>query len=160
MDLTGTIGGPNMGDPIGQVGAGCLRYVLITPARNEAQYIERTLESMVAQTHLPVAWVVVSDGSTDRTEDIVSAYDQHHSWIHLVRRPDRRERNFAAKVECFNAGFEVVRDLQFDVIGNLDADISFESDYFAFLMARFGETPRLGVAGTPFVEHGRHYDYR
>jgi poly-beta-1,6-N-acetyl-D-glucosamine synthase len=137
-----------------------LRYVLITPARNEAKNIGRALESMIAQNHRPLAWVVVSDGSTDQTDEIVSSYQQQHDWIQLIRRPERRERNFAAKVECFNAGFQAVRNLPFDVIGNLDADISFEPDYFEFLMARFAEEPGLGVAGTPFVEHGKHYDYR
>ena len=137
-----------------------LRYVLITPARNEAENIGRTLESMVAQTYRPLAWVIVSDGSTDQTEDVVSAYLREHDWIQLIRRPDRRERSFAAKVECFNTGFQAVRNLQYDVIGNLDADLSFAPDYFAFLMARFAEEPRLGVAGTPFVEQGTHYDYR
>lgn len=137
-----------------------LRYVLITPARNEAKNIGRALESMIAQTHRPLSWVIVSDGSTDQTENIVSAYQQQHGWIQLIRRPAQRERNFAAKVECFNVGFQAVRNLDFDVIGNLDADISFAPDYLAFLMARFAEEPRLGVAGTPFVEHGKHYDYR
>jgi glycosyltransferase involved in cell wall biosynthesis len=115
---------------------------------------------MVTQTYRPLAWVIVSDGSTDHTEDVVSAYLREHNWIQLIRRPDRRERSFAAKVECFNAGFEAVRNLPYDVIGNLDADLSFAPDYFAFLMARFAEEPRLGVAGTPFVEQGTHYDYR
>lgn len=115
---------------------------------------------MVAQTHRPLAWVVVSDGSTDKTDDVVSAYLQEHDWIQLIRRPERRERNFAAKVECFNAGLQAVGHLQYDVIGNLDADLSFAPDYFAFLLARFAEEPRLGVAGTPFVEQGAHYDYR
>jgi biofilm PGA synthesis N-glycosyltransferase PgaC len=143
-----------------QLGRTPLRYVLITPARNEGENIGRTLASMVVQTHRPLVWVVVSDGSTDRTEDIVSEYVQKHDWIKLIRRPVRRERSFAGKVECFNAGLQAVRELRYDVIGNLDADLSFESDYFAFLMARFAEEPRLGVAGTPFVEQGRHYDYR
>ena len=135
-------------------------YVLVTPARNEGEHIGRTLASVVAQAHLPLRWVVVSDGSTDQTDDVVSAYQQQRDWIRLVRLPNQRERSFAAKVDCFNAGLRALRDVQFDVIGNLDADISFGADYFEFLMARFAEAPRLGVAGTPFVEGGTHYDYR
>jgi biofilm PGA synthesis N-glycosyltransferase PgaC len=158
--VNGSYGDHDRLEQRGQFGRTALSYVVITPARNEGEHIGRTLESMVAQTYRPLAWVVVSDGSTDQTDDIVSAYRQQHDWIQLIRRPDRRERNFAAKVECFNAGFQAVRNLHFDVIGNLDADISFEPDYFAFLMARFAEEPRLGVAGTPFVEQGKHYDYR
>jgi len=137
-----------------------LRYVLITPARNEEEHIGGLLRSVLAQTDLPLAWVIVSDGSTDRTEELVSEYERRYEWLRLLQRPKRQERHFAAKVEAFNAGFEVVRSLTFDVIGNLDADISFGSDYFAFLMSKFAETPDLGVAGTPFVEQGRHYDYR
>ncbi len=74
--------------------------------------------------------------------------------------PERRDRQFAAKVHSFNAGYEVVKDLDFDVIGNLDADISFGRDYFQFLLGKFKEKHMLGVAGTPFVENGSHYDYR
>jgi hypothetical protein len=137
-----------------------LGYVLITPARNEAQYIRFTLESMLAQTCPPIRWVIVSDGSTDGTDDIVGEYSRKCNWIELIRMPVHRDRSFAAKVQCFNAGLERLKDLQFHILGNLDADISFEPDYFAFLLGKFAATDRLGVAGTPFAEAGRHYDYR
>src|SRR5262249_28180253 len=137
-----------------------LRYVVVTPARNEEKYIGLVLESMIAQTHRPERWVIVSDGSTDRTDDIVAGYQKRCDWIRLVRMPERRDRSFAAKVQCINAGLNELKDLEFDVVGNLDADISFEPDYFAFLMEKFGQNQALGVAGTPFVEKGRHYDYR
>jgi biofilm PGA synthesis N-glycosyltransferase PgaC len=136
------------------------RYVLVTPARNEAEFIGLTLESMIAQSHLPERWVIVSDGSTDGTDDIVARYQSNHAWIRLVRMPERRDRTFAAKVHGFNAGVAELDGVEFDVIGNLDADISFGPDYFAFLMHKFAENPRLGVAGTPFVERNTHYDYR
>jgi poly-beta-1,6-N-acetyl-D-glucosamine synthase len=71
------------------------KYVLITPARNEAQSIELTIQSVVAQTIRPLRWVIVSDGSTDETDNIVSKYAAEHPWIELVRTPDRRERHFA-----------------------------------------------------------------
>jgi biofilm PGA synthesis N-glycosyltransferase PgaC len=137
-----------------------LRYVLITPARDEEQYIRHTLESMVTQTYPPVRWVVVSDGSTDATDEIVDQYRECHDWIQLIRMHEHRDRNFAAKVHCFNAGFEEVKDLPFDVVGCLDADVSFEPDYFEFLLEKFAENPHLGVAGTPLVEGGRRYNYR
>ena len=140
--------------------SGRLRYALITPARNEEQYIGLTLESMVRQTRPPVRWVIVSDGSTDRTDAIVESYRKQVDWIELVRLPEKRDRTFAAKVHGFNAGWARLKDVGYDVIGSLDADISFEPDYFEYLIARFDENPRLGVAGTPFVEHGRAYDYR
>ena len=129
-----------------------MRYVLITPARNEEAFIGKTLDSMVAQTVLPEQWVIVDDGSTDRTAEIIESYAKRYSWIELVRRQQRRERNFAGKAYAFNAGFERVRKLQFDVVGNLDADVSFEPDYFEFLVGAFSEFPQLGVAGTAMRE--------
>jgi len=136
------------------------QYVLITAARNEERYIRRTLDSVVAQTHRPLRWVIISDASTDRTDDLVKEYRQRCDWIDLIRMPEHRDRSFAAKVQCVQAGLEQVRHVHFDVVGSLDADISFAPDYFEFLLAKFAENPRLGVAGTPFVEAGRHYDYR
>jgi glycosyltransferase involved in cell wall biosynthesis len=129
-----------------------LKYVLITPARNEEAYIEKTIQSVISQTVLPRKWVIVSDGSTDSTDDIVKKYLVGNTWIGLLRMPEHGDRQFAAKVHCFNAGYEKVKDVKYDIIGNLDADISFEKDYFEFLLSKFNENPKLGVAGTPFVE--------
>jgi glycosyltransferase involved in cell wall biosynthesis len=129
-----------------------LRYVLVTPARNEADFIEQTMRSVVAQTVPPSKWVIVSDGSTDGTDEIVKRYASQYSWIELVRMPERRDRQFAAKAHAFNAGCAQLKDVPFDIIGNLDADITFDPDYLGFLLEKFGANPRLGVAGTPFVE--------
>ncbi|NIT60115.1 MAG: glycosyltransferase [Aliifodinibius sp.] len=135
-------------------------YVLISPAHNEQACIEKTIQSVVSQTILPEKWVIVSDGSTDRTDEIVQQYLTGNPWIELVRMPVHCDRHFAAKARCFNAGYQRVQDLDFDIIGNLDADISFEKDYFEFLLNKFAENPRLGVAGTPFVQGALTYDYR
>lgn len=135
-------------------------YILITPARNEEANIERVILSMISQTVLPCKWVIVSDGSTDRTDDIVMHYLANNPWIELVRMPEHMERDFSAKVNCFNTGYARAEDLDYDVVGNLDADISFGPDYFEFLLSKFQSDPDLGVAGTPFVEEGKHYDYR
>jgi len=137
-----------------------LRYVLITPARNEASLIQQTIEAVVNQTLRPAKWVIVSDGSTDGTDEIVQRYVIQHDWIELVRMPERRERDFAGKVRAFQAGQARLQDVDFDIIGNLDADLTFDKDYFAFLMGRFLENPRLGVAGTPFQDDSLQYDYR
>jgi biofilm PGA synthesis N-glycosyltransferase PgaC len=134
-------------------------YVLITPARNEAEYIELTLKSVVAQTVPPLRWVIVSDGSTDGTDDIVRKYTANHPWIELVRMPERRERNFAGKAIAVSTGQKKLGELQYGVIGNLDADVSFDPDYFAFLMDRFAENRKLGVAGTAFREGNLSYNY-
>jgi poly-beta-1,6-N-acetyl-D-glucosamine synthase len=129
-----------------------MKYVLITPAHNEEAFIEKTLVSMAAQTMLPQRWLVVDDGSTDRTAEIVRHYLRRYPWIQLVQLPKRQGRNFASKAHAFNAGFKRVSSLPFDVIGNLDADISFDGDYFEFLLSKFAEFPRLGVAGTAMRE--------
>ena len=137
-----------------------LSYVLITPARNEERFIELTIKSVVAQTVRPLKWAIVSDGSTDRTDVIVQRYVLDHPWIELVRMPERQERNFAGKVQAFNAGHARMAGLKYDIIGNLDADVSFDAEYFEFLLGKFGENPRLGVAGTPYREGSFQYDYR
>ncbi|MDP3068881.1 MAG: glycosyltransferase family 2 protein [Opitutaceae bacterium] len=129
-----------------------LSYVLVTPARNEAAFIAGTITSMIAQTARPQRWIIVSDGSTDGTDDIVRRHAAQHPWIELLRMPEHRDRTFAAKANCFAAGFARLQNLEFDLVGNLDADITMGPDYYEFLLARFAERPRLGVAGTPFVE--------
>jgi poly-beta-1,6-N-acetyl-D-glucosamine synthase len=135
-------------------------YVLITPARNEEASIEKTIQSVISQTVKPRKWVIVSDGSTDRTDEIIKRYLPVHPWLELVRTPERKERHFAGKVMAFNAGYEKVRHLDYDIIGSLDADISFDTEYIGFLLSKFVQFHELGVAGTPFREGNAQYDYR
>lgn len=136
-------------------------YVLITPARNEADFIELTLKSVVSQAVRPLRWVIVSDGSTDGTDDIVSRYAADNLWMELVRMPVRIERNFAGKVSAFNAGYDRVKEMQFDAVGNLDADTSFDEDFFSYLLERLAEDPKLGLVGGQLVdaESNQKYDY-
>jgi GT2 family glycosyltransferase len=129
-----------------------LTYVLVTPARNERDLIEGAIRSVIAQTHLPSKWIIVSDGSTDGTDEIVARFAKTHTWIESLRMPEHRDRSFAAKAVCFNTGYDYLKSRNFDLIGNLDADITFGPDYYEFLVGRFAEMPRLGVAGTPFIE--------
>jgi len=136
-------------------------YVLITPARNEAQFIESTIQSVVAQSALPLRWVIVSDGSTDGTDEIVSRYAAQYEWIELLRMPERKERHFAGKVHAFNAGKARVEDLPYEAIANLDADITFDEDYIAYLLEKLAADSTLGVVGTPYVETTKEtFDYR
>ncbi|MBZ5581664.1 MAG: glycosyltransferase family 2 protein [Acidobacteriia bacterium] len=136
-------------------------YVLITPARDEARFIERTIRSVVAQTVRPLRWVIVSDGSTDGMDDIVREHLPRNPWMEFLRMPERSERDFAGKVHAFNAAYARVQGLKYDAIGCLDGDVSFEQDYFAFLLRKLAEDSALGVVGTPFQD-GSHpiYDYR
>jgi len=129
-------------------------YVLITPARNEEAFIEKTIESVIHQTVLPTKWVIVDDGSTDRTPEIVSRYLVQYPWIEMVQMPQRRDRSFAAKVGAFNAGYERVKDLDYQILGNLDADLSFDADYVELILSKFNADANLGVAGTVFKEDG------
>lgn len=137
-------------------------YVIVTPARNEGRFIEQTIQSVLAQTVLPLKWVIVSDGSTDETDAIVRKYSEQHAWIELVRMPERRERHFAGKVYAFNAGQDRVKNLPYQVIVSLDADITFDEEYFAFLLEKLATDPGLGLVGTPFRDTGTNgtYDYR
>lgn len=135
-------------------------YVLVTPARNEAELIGQTLESMIAQTYLPLRWIIVSDASTDETERIVRGYTRRFAWIELLRVEESGERSFARKARAFQLGYERLHDVPYDIIGNLDADVAFGPDHFGALLRRFAEMPDLGVAGAPFIEDGVHYDYR
>src|SRR5580658_3519556 len=138
-----------------------LKYGLITPARDEAQHIEGTIESVVKQTVRPGKWVIVSDGSTDGTDDIVRKYTLDHPWIELVRAPERRERHFAGKVHAFNAGYARMKGVEYEMIGSLDADISFDQEYFSFLLDKLAADPKLGLVGTPFRDESRPpYNYR
>jgi len=137
-----------------------LTYALVTPARNEEKLIGLTIRSVLEQTVRPTKWIIVSDGSTDRTDGIVNAHIAANSWIELLRMPERKDRHFEGKALCFAAGWQRVKDLQPDIIGNLDADVSFESDLFAFLLSKFAANPHLGMAGPAFSERGVTYDFR
>ena len=131
-----------------------MKYILITAAHNEEAFIEKTLASMVAQTILPERWLIADDGSTDHTAEIVERYAARYPWIELVRLPQRQDRNFAAKAHVVNTAFRHANPLHFEIVGNLDADVSFGPNYIEFLMQRFSEDPKLGVAGTPFTQDG------
>jgi poly-beta-1,6-N-acetyl-D-glucosamine synthase len=136
-------------------------YVIVTPARNEIQFLELTLKSVVSQTILPLRWVIVSDGSTDGTDELVQKYAADYPWIELVRMPERKERHFAGKVQAFNAGYARIEKLNFHVLASLDADVSFEANYFSFLLEKLAADPELGLVGTPFKETSNQvYDYR
>jgi glycosyltransferase involved in cell wall biosynthesis len=129
-------------------------YVLITPARDEETHIEKTIQSVIKQTVLPAKWVIVNDGSTDATSTIVRKYLLNHRWMELIELPVRKDRNFAAKVYAFNVGRDKVEHLEYEIIGNLDSDVSLDEDHFEFLQNELRKDPRLGVAGTIFKEDG------
>jgi poly-beta-1,6-N-acetyl-D-glucosamine synthase len=122
-------------------------YGLATAAYNEEKIMDQTIQSIVAQTHRPQKWLIVSDGSTDRTDEIVRSYAAKYDFIELDRISEDHPRNFTAQVNAINRGFSKLKTLPLDFIGNLDADITLESDYFRALLDKFAQDPKLGMAG-------------
>jgi len=133
-----------------------MRYVLVTAARNEASLIEGTVCSVISQTIRPVQWVIVSDGSTDQTDEIVQRYASAYDFIELLRIERPAGRDFASKAYAVRAGFERVAGTPCEYIGNLDADVTLYPEYFEHLLARFGADSRLGIGGGWILEadHG------
>jgi biofilm PGA synthesis N-glycosyltransferase PgaC len=124
------------------------RYLVITPARNEAENIPHTIRSMVGQTLCPSRWVIVNDGSTDTTGAIIDAAAREHDWITAVHRPDRGYRKQGGGVvETFYDGYARVAREPWDFLIKFDADLSFEPDYFARCLRKFREEPKLGIGG-------------
>jgi glycosyltransferase involved in cell wall biosynthesis len=122
-------------------------YVLLTAAHNEEADIARTIESVAAQTVLPERWVIVSDNSTDETDNIVQTYADKHDWIRLLRVSRKPGISFASKIIALKQGEKLLKDVPFDYLGNVDGDVAFEPFYFERLLTRFQENPRLGIAG-------------
>src|SRR3972149_1983467 len=94
------------------------KYVLVTSARNEEATLEKTIGSVISQTILPTKWVIVSDGSIDRTDEIAIASCKKYEWMDFVRMPEHRDRQFAAKARCFNTGCQRLKGMEYRVIGN------------------------------------------
>lgn len=132
--------------------AGTYRYVVISPVKDEAAFIERTICSMIGQTVHPAVWVIVNDGSRDGTEAIIQEYSQNYSWIKLVNRVDKgiRQRGKGV-VEAFYVGYETVTE-PYDFIVKLDGDVSFEPGYFEALFNKFQDDPQLGITGGGLYE--------
>jgi len=131
------------------------RYVVISPVRNEARYIEHTLNAVINQTIRPTQWIIVDDGSSDSTTAIVKRYQKKNPWIILVSRPDRGYRKIGSGVvEAFYSGFSQISK-PWDFVVKLDGDISFAPDYFKELLKRFSADSNIGMAsGQTFVPHG------
>jgi len=122
-------------------------YVLITPAKNEEKNILKTIESVISQTIKPLQWVIVSDGSTDSTDAIVKGAASKYPFIVYKKNNSPSQKEFSSKVNAFNLGQKSLTVSDYQFIGNLDADVSFEKDYFEQILGKFYVNPRLGLAG-------------
>jgi glycosyltransferase involved in cell wall biosynthesis len=124
------------------------RYVIITPVRDEEKHIATTIESVMAQTVPPLEWVIVNDGSTDRTGEILDQYAAQVPWLEVIHRPNRGFRKSGGGVvEAFSDGLRVLRSQGWDYLVKLDGDLSFDKWYFEGCFAHFTENPRLGIGG-------------
>lgn len=128
------------------------RYCLISPCRDEATYIRRTLDSVAAQTVPPALWVVVDDGSTDETPEILSEYENRLPYLRVIRREDRGRRSVGPGViDAFYAGYEAIDPAGFDYVTKLDVDLDLPPRYFERLIEMMRADPRLGtVSGKPY----------
>ena len=129
-------------------------YVLVTAAYNEGELIENTIQAVVNQELRPTTWVIVSDGSTDGTDAIVLRYAEQYPFIKLHRLSDDHPRNFTAQVHAINSGIAQLRPVEYQFIGNLDADVTFAPTYFRDLLKEFQQDPLLGLAGGVITEKG------
>jgi biofilm PGA synthesis N-glycosyltransferase PgaC len=135
-----------------------MRYAVISPVRNEAQFIGQTIQAMINQTVKPSEWIIVNDGSTDETAEIVSGYAELYPWLKLVHREKREDKGDRQRgkgvIDTFYFGYERLTSQDSEFIIKLDGDVSFEPTYFEFLLRKFASNPKLGIAGGGLYERG------
>jgi glycosyltransferase involved in cell wall biosynthesis len=125
-----------------------IRYVIVTPVRDEEKFVSATVEAVCRQTVRPVEWVIVNDGSTDRTGEILDAHAAQFPWIRVVHRPNRGFRKSGGGVvEAFYDGYRTLRSDDWEFIVKLDGDLTFSPDYFEKCFATFQREPKLGIGG-------------
>ena len=132
------------------------RYIVISPVKDEEQHIERTILSMAQQSVLPLNWIIVDDGSTDRTRDIVRTYAAKHSWITLVQAEQEAVAPPESRIiRAFNIGYQTIKDANHDFIAKVDCDLDLPHHYFEQLMLRFQQDRELGIASGVYLERTR-----
>jgi len=123
------------------------KFIVITPARNEAEYIGKTIESLVSQSVLPAEWVIVDDGSSDETAAIAATAARSYPWIKVLRLKDRGYRDFGCgDVEAFCYGITQISANDYQFIFKIDADIVLGRNYFNLILDKFAQDPQLGIA--------------
>lgn len=130
-------------------------YVIISAVRDEEKYVETTIESVVKQTAKPSRWILVDDGSRDKTPSIIARYSKLYPWITLITADHKANREPGRGViRAFKTGYETIENADFDFIVKLDCDLKLPPDYFQLLVARFQQDERLGIASGIYLEHG------
>jgi len=125
-----------------------IRYVVITPVRNEARNFSSTIASFVAQTIRPIAWIIVDDGSTDGTSQLADDAATTHDWITVIHRKDRGFRAPGAGVmESFHDAMKSSAPQEWDYLAKIDGDLAFDPGYFEACFAKFDQSPKLGIGG-------------
>src|SRR5688572_16250082 len=132
------------------------RYLLISPCRDEAAFLQTTIDSVGSQTVLPAKWIVVDDGSTDQTPRILEAARERYDFIEVIRRDNRGTRSVGPGViDAFYAGLESANLDDYDFVCKLDVDLEFQPRYFERLMEMFEKDPALGnLSGKLFLRYG------
>jgi glycosyltransferase involved in cell wall biosynthesis len=123
------------------------RYVLISSAYNEEILIDKTIQSVISQTIRPVCWVIISDGSVDRTDEIIRKYSEQYSFIRYFRLEQNHTRGIVSKANALVFAYKSLQNIEYNYIGNLDADVTFQPDYFESLLQKFELNPSLGIGG-------------
>src|SRR5262249_28321263 len=141
---------------IGTAKVGNHRYVLISPCRDEAEYMRETLDSVISQSIRPTKWIIVDDGSTDRTPQILAEYRAKCEWIEVVTRGNRGGRSVGPGViDAFYAGYATINADDYDYLCKLDLDLRLPPRYFEILMQRMAVDPRIATcSGKAYVKDG------
>jgi poly-beta-1,6-N-acetyl-D-glucosamine synthase len=123
------------------------KYIIITPVRDEIDTINLVIKSVTEQTIKPVQWLIIDDGSTDGTREVLSEYAQRFDWIRVILRPFRSERIVGENVvHILNEGLEAAKRISWDFWAKLDADVSIQADHYEKLFDAFEREPKLGIA--------------
>lgn len=138
-----------------------MAYALITPAFNEAAYIERTIEGVLAQTVKPLLWIIVDDGSTDKTAEIIKRYTDAYPWIqYIYRSKEPNQSYYSSNVYAIQEGINQIHNSKFpthepgnfDFLAILDADISLPADYYSQILKRMKKDGKLGIASGVYID--------
>lgn len=124
------------------------RYIIVTPVKNEEKFLEHTLSSIKNQTVQPQKWIIVNDGSADRTREIVLNFNKTYKPLLLVDRQinEQKRKRGRGVVAAFYEGFQKIQDADFDYIVKLDGDLKLPPDFFEKIFREFEKNPKLGIA--------------